>query len=80
MGMQRHSGGGMAVRTISCIPGVTGDWRYPGGGVAASTKGFWPKRIAGAANANVTVAERDSDMGDGAVFHDNRVEVRRLPP
>jgi anaerobic selenocysteine-containing dehydrogenase len=32
MGMQRHGGGGMAVRTITCIPGVTGDWRYPGGG------------------------------------------------
>ena len=36
---------------------------------------FWPKRAAGAANANATVAERDSDMGGGAVFHDNRVEV-----
>jgi anaerobic selenocysteine-containing dehydrogenase len=28
IGLQRHGGGGMAVRTISCIPGVTGDWRY----------------------------------------------------
>jgi anaerobic selenocysteine-containing dehydrogenase len=44
-------------------------------GVAATTKGFWPKRIAGATNVNATVAERDSDMGGGAVFHDNRVEV-----
>jgi anaerobic selenocysteine-containing dehydrogenase len=47
-------------------------------GVAAATKGFWPKRVAGAANANATVAERDSDMGGGAVFHDNRVEVTAL--
>jgi anaerobic selenocysteine-containing dehydrogenase len=46
-------------------------------GVAAASKGFWPKRVAGAANANATVAERDSDMGGGAVFHDNRVEVTR---
>jgi anaerobic selenocysteine-containing dehydrogenase len=46
-------------------------------GVAAASKGFWPKRVAGAANANATVAERDSDMGGGAVFHDNRVEVAR---
>jgi anaerobic selenocysteine-containing dehydrogenase len=46
-------------------------------GVVASIKGFWPKRVPGAANANATVAERDSDMGGGAVFHDNRVEVRR---
>ena len=28
-GMQRNAGGGMTVRTLSCIPGVTGDWRYP---------------------------------------------------
>jgi len=49
-------------------------------GVAASTKGFWPKRVAGASNANATVAERDSDMGGGAVFHDNRVEVARPRP
>src|SRR5262247_2907182 len=46
MGLQRHGGGGMAVRTISCIPGVTGDWRYAGGGVGYDTRGFfgvnWP--------------------------------------
>ena len=47
-------------------------------GVAAASKGFWPKRVAGAANANATVAERDSDMGGGAVFHDNRVQVVRV--
>src|SRR5262245_61693960 len=44
-------------------------------GVVATSKGYWPKRVAGAANANATVAERDSDMGGGAVFHDNRVQV-----
>jgi anaerobic selenocysteine-containing dehydrogenase len=49
-------------------------------GVAAAAKGFWPKRVAGGANANATVAERDSDMGGGAVFHDNRVEVSCLHP
>ena len=46
IGIQRHGGGGMAVRTITCIPGVTGDWRYPGGGVHYDTRGFyglnWP--------------------------------------
>ena len=41
IGLQRHGGGGMAVRTISCIPGVTGDWRYPGGGVHYDTRGFY---------------------------------------
>src|SRR5262249_13506726 len=34
MGIQRHAGGGMALRTLCAIPGVTGDWRYPGGGIS----------------------------------------------
>ncbi len=46
-------------------------------GVVASSKGFWPKLLGGGANANATVDERDADMGGGAVFHDNRVEVER---
>jgi anaerobic selenocysteine-containing dehydrogenase len=41
IGLQRHGGGGMAVRTLTCIPGVTGDWRYPGGGVHYDTRGFF---------------------------------------
>ena len=45
-------------------------------GVVASTKGRWP---GAGANVNATVAERDSDMGGGAVFHDNRVRVERAP-
>ncbi len=36
-GLQRHYGGGMAVRTITCLPAVTGAWRLPGGGALLST-------------------------------------------
>jgi anaerobic selenocysteine-containing dehydrogenase len=36
-GLQRHAGGGMAVRTIACLPAITGHWRRPGGGVNLST-------------------------------------------
>ena len=36
-GLQRHRGGGMAVRTIACLPAVTGHWRRAGGGVQLST-------------------------------------------
>jgi anaerobic selenocysteine-containing dehydrogenase len=46
-------------------------------GVIASTKGHWLKHLRGGANVNATVEERDSDMGGGAVFHDNRVQVER---
>ncbi len=38
-GLQRHYGGGMAVRTIACLPSVTGHWRRAGGGVQLSTSG-----------------------------------------
>ena len=41
-GLQRHGGGGMAVRTICCLPAVTGDWRYPGGGALLSTSKLFP--------------------------------------
>jgi anaerobic selenocysteine-containing dehydrogenase len=36
-GLQRHAGGGMAVRTITCLPAVIGSWRQAGGGALLST-------------------------------------------
>ncbi|WP_067137947.1 molybdopterin-containing oxidoreductase family protein [Microtetraspora malaysiensis] len=45
MGVQRHEGGGAAMRVISCIPGVTGDWRHPGGGVSYSTSAHFPLHV-----------------------------------
>jgi anaerobic selenocysteine-containing dehydrogenase len=36
-GLQRHAGGGMAVRTLACLPAVAGHWRHPGGGIQLST-------------------------------------------
>jgi anaerobic selenocysteine-containing dehydrogenase len=40
-GMQRHRGGGMAVRTIACLPAVIGSWRHHGGGALLSTSGAY---------------------------------------
>lgn len=36
-GLQRHAGGGMAVRTIACLPALKGDWKRAGGGVQLSS-------------------------------------------
>jgi anaerobic selenocysteine-containing dehydrogenase len=36
-GLQRHAGGGMAVRTIACLPALAGHWRWPAGGIQLST-------------------------------------------
>ncbi|HEX2094741.1 MAG TPA: molybdopterin oxidoreductase family protein [Longimicrobiaceae bacterium] len=38
-GMQRHAGGGMAVRVVSLLPAVTGAWRDVGGGATLSVSG-----------------------------------------
>lgn len=41
-------------------------------GLAITTKGWWRQGL------NATVAERDSDMGRGAIFHDNQVTVKPI--
>jgi anaerobic selenocysteine-containing dehydrogenase len=40
-GLQRHHGGGMAVRTIACLPAIVGAWRHHGGGALLSTSGTY---------------------------------------
>jgi anaerobic selenocysteine-containing dehydrogenase len=41
-GLQRHGGGGMAVRTLCCLPAVIGAWRQVGGGALLSTSKLYP--------------------------------------
>ncbi|HEX8163035.1 MAG TPA: molybdopterin oxidoreductase family protein [Pyrinomonadaceae bacterium] len=41
-GLQRHAGGGMAVRSVLCLPAVTGAWRDAAGGALLSTSGAFP--------------------------------------
>ncbi|MGV9305424.1 molybdopterin-containing oxidoreductase family protein [Nonomuraea sp. NPDC003727] len=48
-------------------------------GVVASPKGRWPKHTIGGSNPNAVVDERDADMGRGAVYHDNLVELELEP-
>ena len=42
-GLQRHAGGGSAVRAISLLPAVTGAWDDLGGGCLLSTSGTFTK-------------------------------------
>jgi anaerobic selenocysteine-containing dehydrogenase len=41
MGMSRHAGGGMAIRTIACLPALVGAWGKPGGGALMDTGHVW---------------------------------------
>lgn len=40
-GLQRHYGGGMAMRTIACLPALVGAWRELGGGIQLSASGHF---------------------------------------
>lgn len=41
-GINRTGGGGMALRTLACLPALTGAWRHPAGGILLSTSGNYP--------------------------------------
>jgi anaerobic selenocysteine-containing dehydrogenase len=41
-GLQRHAGGGNAVRAIACLPALTGAWRDAAGGALLSSSGAYP--------------------------------------
>jgi anaerobic selenocysteine-containing dehydrogenase len=47
-------------------------------GVAFSLKTQWPKLATGGVNVNATTPIRDTDLGGGPTFHDNRVEVEAV--
>ena len=46
-GLQRHRGGGMAVRSIACLPALTGAWKQRGGGLQLSSSGSFPLDLRG---------------------------------
>lgn len=39
-GLQHHDNGGMNIRTIVCLPALTGQWLVPGGGAMKGNSGF----------------------------------------
>jgi len=72
-GLQRHAGGGMAVRTIACLPAVTGHWRHAGGGVQLSTSKNFRYNVAGLHRADVSPPVRTINMirlGDALTMPD----------
>ena len=61
-GLQRHAGGGMAVRNIACLPAIAGHWRRPGGGVQLSTSANFQFDRAAVARPDLGPAVRTINM------------------
>lgn len=66
-GLQRHRGGGMAVRTIACLPALVGAWREPGGGIQLTSSDSFKLDLSG--------IERPDLLGDRTprTFNMNRL-------
>jgi anaerobic selenocysteine-containing dehydrogenase len=90
-GMQRHAGGGMAVRTIACLPALVGAWRDAAGGILLSTSGtfgintaalerpdlIWgnPRTINMSAIGDALLAEKHPPIRAIYVYNSNPVAV-----
>jgi anaerobic selenocysteine-containing dehydrogenase len=75
-GLQRHAGGGMAVRTIACLPAVSGHWRRAGGGVQLSTSANFAFDKAALHRTDLGPATRTINMirlGEALTSHDGGV-------
>jgi anaerobic selenocysteine-containing dehydrogenase len=46
IGVSRHENGGMTLRSIACLPALTGSWQVAGGGALMSTGGTFPLNMA----------------------------------
>ena len=61
-GLQRHAGGGMAVRTLACLPALVGHWRRAGGGVSLSSSGAFAFNKDGLQRPDLGPAARTINM------------------
>src|SRR5207302_834125 len=68
-GMQRHAGGGIAARTIACLPALVGAWRDAAGGIVLTTADFYDFDHAALERADLLAGRRprvinQSKLGD----------------
>ena len=75
-GLNRHAGGAMAVRTITCLPALVGAWRHAGGGVLLSTSGTFPTASAALERPDLVPAgTRTLNMSQiGRILNDQRLD------
>lgn len=61
-GLQRHHGGGAAVKAVISLPSVIGAWRHAGGGALLSTSGAYPTRLDALARPDLIPKRADGTL------------------
>jgi len=61
-GLQRHAGGGSAVRAISILPAITGDWNFASGGCQLSSSGTYSLNWTALERRDLTYPSRTINM------------------
>ncbi|HMX21798.1 MAG TPA: molybdopterin-dependent oxidoreductase, partial [Accumulibacter sp.] len=69
-GINRTAGGGMALRTIACLPALTGAWRHPAGGILLSTSGNYPVANAALERPDLMPTPRPRVINMSTIGHD----------
>jgi len=92
-GLQRHGGGGMAVRTIAMLPALVGSWKEQGGGLLLSTSGAFPinedalqrpdlsprpTRIINATTIGAALSLDPDERAQGVMYGDPTIPVKAL--
>ncbi|MBL8394862.1 MAG: molybdopterin oxidoreductase family protein [Candidatus Accumulibacter sp.] len=76
-GINRTAGGGMALRTVACLPALTGAWRDPAGGVLLSTSGNYPVDTAALERPDLMPEPAPRTINMSTIGHDL---LRAQPP
>ena len=73
-GLQRHAGGGSAVRAIAILPAITGAWDDVGGGCQLSSSGTFDMQAGSVSAALADAGERSAGTSDGRLQLQPRVD------
>ena len=66
-GLQRHKGGGAAVRAITCLPALVGAWRDAAGGVLLSTGDFYGLNTAALERQDLLAGRRPRTINTSSI-------------
>jgi anaerobic selenocysteine-containing dehydrogenase len=79
-GMQRHAGGGNAIRAVACLPALVGAWRDAAGGALLSSSGTYPIDVAALERPDLIRGKpRTINMSAiGDALHDAKPPVRAI--